>query len=321
MSVAAPAAPASHIAPGAPARGGRGWWWTAAGVLAVFVALGLLSEAFAPEPQGPAGSSYATSAPGAGAWAQLLSRDGRSVVRLRRSLSGARLPAGQTLVVLNAGTLSPAGARTVRRFVAHGGRAVFGGVAPGVLSTLLAHPPASRAAPIRTGHRAATLPETDGVSSVRSAGLGAFAGPGPGATAAITGSGGTLLAVDRLGRGRIDMLADASTVENVLLADADDARLALNLAGPAGTTVVFAEALHGYTPASGLAAFPGRWWVAIAGLALAAGAWAMSRGRRLGPPESSGPAPVPPRAAYVEAMARAIAGRDGHEADTDGGAG
>jgi hypothetical protein len=144
------------------------------------------------------------------------------------------------------------------------------------------------------------------VSTVHSAGLAAFTGPGAGATAALTGSGWTLLAARRLGRGRLDLLADASPVENGLLDRADDAQLALDLAGPPGTTVVFAEALHGYTAASGLAAFPGRWWVAIAGLALAAGAWALSRGRRLGPPEPSPPVPTPPRAAYVEAMARAL---------------
>jgi hypothetical protein len=282
------------------------WWQAAAGVLAVFVVLGLLSEAFDPAPQGPAGSSYATSAHGAGAWAQLLAQDGRTVVRLRRTLAGAPLRPSETLVVLDAGALSPSAARTVRRFVGHGGRAVFGGAAPGVLSTLLQHPPGSRSAPIPVAQRAAALPETAGVSTVHSAGLAAFTGPGAGATAALTGSGGTLLAARRLGRGRLDLLADASPVENGLLDRADDAQLALDLAGPPGTTVVFAEALHGYTAASGLAAFPGRWWVAIAGLALAAGAWALSRGRRLGPPEPSPPAPAPPRVAYVEAMARAL---------------
>jgi hypothetical protein len=117
---------------------------------------------------------------------------------------------------------------------------------------------------------------------------------------------GALLLTLKQGRGRIDLLADASPVENAMLARADNAQLALDLAGEPHRPVVFAEALHGYTEATGLAAIPTRWWIAFGGLILAAGAWALARGRRLGPPEPAAPEPAPPRREYVEALATVL---------------
>jgi hypothetical protein len=243
----------------------RGWLLAAAAVLAAFALLGIL-EAFEPAPQGPAGSSYATSVNGAAAWASLLSRDGHPVSRLRTGLGTARLRRNDTLVVVQARTLGGARAAVrLRHFVASGGRLVLAGVS--------------------------------GAASRGVLGTTASAGRGR-------------VRLRRLGRGRIAVLRDARAVENSGLAQGGNALLALRLAGSHGRPVLFAEALHGYTAATGLAAFPARWWATIAGLALAAGAWALARGRRLGPPEATAPAPIPPRAAYVDAMARAIvAGR------------
>jgi hypothetical protein len=238
----------------------RGWLLTAAGVLLLFVVLGLI-EAFTPAPQGPAGSSYATSARGAAAWAQLLGQDGHPVTRLRTPLDRARLAPGETLVVIGARTLTGSTGVHLRRFVSGGGRLVL-------------------------------------------------AGSGRSVARAVSGAGtpprATRIAVHRLGSGRVELLAHAAPLENAGLAHGADALLALRLAGPRARPVAFAEALHGYTAATGLAAFPARWWVTIVGLALAAGAWALSKARRLGPAEATSPAPVPPRAAYVDAMARAL---------------
>jgi hypothetical protein len=107
---------------------------------------------------------------------------------------------------------------------------------------------------------------------------------------------------ETLAAGRALRLGVTAPLENRELATADNAEFSLRLAGPAGRPVAFAEAIHGFGPATGLAAFPDRWWVAIALLALAAGAFVLARGRRLG-----GPDPVParapsPRVAYLEAM-------------------
>ena len=184
-----------------------------------------------------------------------------------------------------------------------------GGNPPATLPPLLPRSPSWTDAGSLFVKRVAFLPVVDGVTTVQTAGDAAWtSGPG---TPALAGTRGPALMVLTVGRGRIDLLADAAPVENRLLASVDNAQLALNLAGPHGAPVIFAEALHGYGDATGLAAIPTRWWVAFAVLCLAWAAWALARGRRIGPAEAAVPDPVPPRSAYVEALARAVArGRD-----------
>ena len=105
-------------------------------------------------------------------------------------------------------------------------------------------------------------------------------------------------------------LAGTGPLENRDLATAGNAEFSLRLAGAAGRPVAFAEAIHGFGPATGLAAFPGRWWVAIALLALSAGAFVLARGRRLGGPDPL-PARAPsPRTAYLEAMVATLRATD-----------
>jgi hypothetical protein len=289
-----------------------GWPAVAVAVLAAFVALGLLSEAFTPAPSGPAGSALSTTPAGAEAWAQLLSRDGHPVGVLRDPLSSAPLAPAEALVVLDAGTLSRAETTHLRAFVSAGGTLVIGGGDPRRdLPGLLLAPPARVLYGSTVARVVAPGPEVLGVVTVRSAGAGAWASD-PRATALVVGDAGTLLEVRRLGSGHIDLLADASPVENGLLASADNAQLALNLAGGLGRPVLFAEALHGFGTASGLAAIPTRGWILAIGLALAAGLWALARGRRLGPMEPAAPAPAPARSAYVDALAAALVrARDG----------
>jgi Domain of unknown function (DUF4350) len=281
--------------------------WAAAAlvVVAAFFVLGLIADAFAPAPEGPAGSSYATSSEGAAAWASLLTQAGHPVVALRRPLDAVALPSQSTVVVLGAGSLSSAAGRNLNRFVRAGGRLVIGGGDPSAtLPALLAQPPQWSASGSLVARRVALLPEVVGVRTVLTAGAGTWtSGPG---MPALAGARGPVLLVIELGRGRIALLADASPVENRLLASADNAQLALDLAGPRGTPVIFAEALHGYGEATGLAAIPTRWWVLFGGLCLAWAAWALARGRRIGPPEEPLPEPVPPRTAYVEALAGAL---------------
>lgn len=291
----------------------KGWVAAAIGVALLFVVLGLASEAFTPAPQGPAGSSYATTPAGAAAWAELLARSGRGVVQLRAPLDQARLPPSATLVVLGATSLSAAAGRELVSFVRAGGRLVIGGGDPSAtLPALLARAPGWTPSGPPVVHPVARVPEVAGVGTVVTAGAGAWS-TGPG-TPVLAGSGHVVLAVLGLGRGRIDLLADAAPVENRLLASADNAQLALNLAGPAGTPVVFAEALHGFGEATGLAAIPARWWLTFAGLCLAWAAWALARGRRVGEAEVPEPEPVPPRSAYVDAVARMIVRRRDREA-------
>jgi len=303
-ALATPAVAAKSAPPWKP------WAAAALVVIGAFFVLGLIADAFAPAPEGPAGSSYATSPAGAAAWAELLSRSGHPVVALRQPLESASLPPRATLVVLGADAMSSTAGQNLNRFVRAGGHLVIGGGNPtATLPAVLARPPAWTGSGSLVVKRVASLPEVDGVSTVLTAGAGAWTS-GPGAPA-LAGPRGPALLVRGLGRGRIALLADAAPVENRLLASADNAQLALNLAGPPGAPVIFAEAIHGYTEATGLAAIPTRWWVVFAGLCLAWAAWALARGRRIGPAEKPAPEPIPPRSAYVDALARALVrGRD-----------
>ena len=209
------------------------WLAAAVGVVAAFFALGLIADAFTPAPSGPAGSSYATSPAGAAAWAELLTRSGHPVAQLRRPLDDVALPPAATLIMLGADSLSPAAGQNLDRFVRAGGRLVIGGGdPPATLPALLPRAPGWTDSGSVLVKRVAFLPEVDGVNSVRTAGDGAWtSGPG---TPALAGTRGPALLVLRAGRGRVDLLADAAPVENQLLASADNAQLALNLAGPRG---------------------------------------------------------------------------------------
>lgn len=270
----------------APSTAWRGWVAAAVAVLLAFVLFGLVADAFAPGPQGPAESSFATSSSGLAAWAELLNRAGHRVSQLRQPLASARVSPASTLVVIGATGLSRGGAGRLRAFVARGGRLVLGGGSLSeVMPALVSSPPSwSPSGPRSYRVSGRTL---------STAGEGSF-------------GGARLLGLSSIGRGAVVLLADPSPVENRLLGEADNAQLAIDLAGAPGRPVVFAEALHGYGEATGLGAIPGRWWLAFAGLALAGGAWAVSRGKRLGPPESPPPPAVPPRSAYVDALAATL---------------
>ena len=105
--------------------------------------------------------------------------------------------------------------------------------------------------------------------------------------------------------GRIALVADPSPLQNRLLAEADNAALALALAGPGPVT--FVESVHGYGAETGLAALPDRFqWALIllglSGLLLIAARWP-----RLGPAEPPEEPLFPPRREYVDALAATLA--------------
>jgi len=281
----------------------RGWPALLAGVVAVGLALVVLSEAVGGGPQGPVSSSYATDADGLAAWASLLSRDGHAVTQLRTPLGSARLNPADTVVVLDPNALLHSEGARLLAFVRAGGRLIIGGSeGHNQLPALFAKTPEwSGSASTRefpSSHRDATTAQ---VSEVQSSGEGEWT-ESSGYSAPLHGYGGGALLLERaLGAGQLELLADASPLQNRLLASADNAQLALNLAGGA-RPVVFVESVHGYGQSRGLAALPSRWWIAFAGLTLAGGLWVLARGRRLGPAEPAGPVSQPPRAAYVHAI-------------------
>jgi hypothetical protein len=259
-------------------------------------------------PGGPVSSSYATAAEGLAAYFDLLRRSGHPVSRLRDRPAQARLDPASTVVLLDPVSVSRADAAALRRFVEAGGRLVAGGAGADLwVGAILDHPPSSSPGGPPSVEPIAPVEELAGVSAVRAEGSSSWADAGE-ALPVLGGSSGTaLLVVASQGRGRTDLLADASPLQNRLLGTADNAALGVGLAGPASRPVRFVESVHGYGESSGLRAIPSRWRWALAGLALAALLLMVARGRRLGPPESEARALPPPRRAYVESLAATLA--------------
>jgi len=270
-------------------------------------AIGFGLTALDPPPKGPASSSYATQPQGLRAWAELLEGAGHPVRRLREPPAERAPDPDGTVVVLDPGRLSERDGAALIRFVERGGRLVAGGQGSERLAGALAG--ARRAGGERpAGGPAGVLapvPEVAGVQRVNVGGRGIWEDAGR-AVPALGGGDGALLVVGARGAGRAALLADASPVQNRLLARADNAALALALAGEPGRPVAFVESVHGFGPAGGLAALPVRWQAALVGLGLAALAWLAAHVRRLGPAEVDGAPPVPARGAYVAALARTL---------------
>lgn len=271
----------------------------AALLVVLFVAIVLALEWFAPTPGGPAGSSFATAPAGAAAYAELLARDGRDVVRLREPVAEA----GEidTLVVLEPQHVDPAEARAIGRRVRGGMRLVAGGGATGWLRDVVAEPPAKGGGPPGRARVVGDAPETAGLTLVRFARGGTWARLGQTEPLLATASGPVAVAAGQ-GEGRVVLLADPTPLLNGALADADNAAFALDVAPG---RVAFLESIHGYTD-TGLRALPGRALWALLGLAVAALLLVWSMARRLGPPEEELRPLAPPRRDYAEALAAAL---------------
>jgi len=272
------------------------------GFLAFFVGLNAVAfviTSFRPEPSGEDGSAYATQPRGAAAYAELLQRAGHRVSYLRESLDEERLDPATTIIVLDAPELSGDEREALAGFLRRGGRLVAGGARAG--AGVVPRPPRWSPGGPRRSRPTAPVPETRSVREVVSAGEGGFDTIG-GALPAL-GTEHPLLVVAQVQGGRALLLADASPLQNRLLARADNAALGIGLAGPAGRPVAFVESVHGFGRGSGLEALPGRWKVGLALAILAALLWMGSRARRLGPPEDSGEPPPPARREHVEALA------------------
>lgn len=285
---------------------------TLVGAIVVVIGLNLLVEGVevvtgGSEPGGPTSSSYATGPDGLAAFAQLLVRRGHPVQQLRMSLDRAGLDPSLTLVVADPRGVTEAELGALAGFVAAGGRLVAAGssAAP-LLAGLPGGGPEWEDADVRTARPLVPAAEVAGVATVEAAGTGAWGRAGA-TLPVLGGTDGVLVTVAAVGQGRIVALADASPLQNRLLARADNAALAVAAVGEEGRTVAFAEAQHGYGRGSGVGAVPSRWRWAAAGGLLAALVWMWSRSRRLGPPDDIERSQPPPRRAYVDAMAGALA--------------
>ncbi len=282
-------------------------WLAIAGVVVVLTALTLAVPTSAEPVEGPAGSSYVTERRGAAAYHALLAASGYEVERLRRPVREARLQPGDTIVVLEPGSLPRAEAAAIARFVAGGGRAVLAGRG-GILALgeYLDVPPRWGPEGGGTAVPVAPAPEVAGVAEVAATGTGSWVETGE-AVPLLASEQGVLAMVAAPGDGRLVLLADATPLRNEFLAEADNAAFGLAIAGKPGSTVAFLESVHGFAPPSGLAALPDRWRWTLAGLTLAVLVWVVSRARRLGPPFTAARELPPPRARFVEALAAGLA--------------
>ena len=115
----------------------------------------------------------------------------------------------------------------------------------------------------------------------------------------------SLLTLARIGQGDAFLLATTEPLLNENLDVADDASLGLALAGPRTREVVFLERYHG--AGRGLDALPRQWLFTLVGMAVAALAFMLARGRRLGQPEPEEREFAPRRALYVESLGALLA--------------
>jgi hypothetical protein len=257
-------------------------------------------------PGGPASSSYATGADGDAAFGALLSRAGHEVVRNTGTPHTVKLGAGDTAVVLDPPFVLPDDLRALRAFVRGGGRLVASPGGTAWLAKVVQNGPLDGADGVARAHPLAPVPEVRGIGSVVTAGDNGWSSARA-ALPALGGARASVLAVARAGGGRALLLADATPLQNRYLARADNAQLALALAGAPSRRVVFFEGYHGYGRGSGLGAIPGSWQRALLMAAAAVLVFMLARVRRLGPPEDDTRPFAPARREYVDALAATLA--------------
>jgi hypothetical protein len=269
-------------------------------VLVAFYVITVAVDALLPSPEGPRSSSFATSSHGMAAWAELLERSGIEVRRLRERTSDRTLPAEGTVVMLDPESYTRGQARALRRFAERGGRVVAGPAGNWLADLAGGEPPRWDDGGEPEARVLVPAPETGGATTVRTAETGRWEAAGD--KLPVVDS---IVLVEEVGEGRIAYVADASPLQNRLLAEADNAALALALAGEG--PVVFVESVHGYGTATGLAALPERFQWALVLLGLSGLVLIAARWPRMGPPEPPEEPLFPPRRAYVDALAATLA--------------
>jgi hypothetical protein len=280
--------------------------WIVIGVVVVgLIVLNLVASLFdravgGNEPGGTPGSSYATAPQGLAAFRTLLARFGHEVSVQRGTVANQHLDPHATVFVIEPDELSSDDTAALLEFVAEGGRLVIGGAAPSpYLHNLRDDPPRWQSDGVTNWTE--VDPSFVGVHEIETAGDGSWTEPGT-SSVLVGSTEQSLLTQERVGAGEIAFLADPSPLENGYLAEVDNAAFALQLAGTAGRSVVFAEGVHGFGSQRGFAAVPGAWKLALLLLAVAALAFVWSRAWRFGPPDRTAREMPPARAEYVDAL-------------------
>src|SRR3954447_1679590 len=270
-------------------------------VIALNIAAGLIDRAVGGgEPRGVSGSSYGTQPEGLGGLATLLTQYGYPVTRSRGDVIDARLDINSTVFVIEPDAVSDTDAAALLQFASAGGRLVLGASNPPYLGRFRDRPP--RWSAVGSLVYDDIAPQLGDVRRVETAGTVSWASTGPG-VALVRAAHDTLLTEDRVGRGSIFFLADASPLENKYLARAGNAALGIGLAGSTPRPVEFLEGVHGFGASRGIGAIPIQWKISLLVLAAAAVTLAWSRSRRFGPPDRRARDFTPARAEYVRALA------------------
>jgi hypothetical protein len=264
-----------------------------AALLLVNIGLGLLDSATrGADTRGAQSSSFSTASSGTAGYAELLRRFGHDTSQARGTIGPASLSPASTAVVLDAAP-SESARRALAEFVAAGGTALVGG-ADATLWTRGMGIDAPRWDPIGREQSHVAIEGT--TYDVRTDGRGRWRG----------GTGQALVQSQRVGAGRVVLLADTSPLQNRLLDRSDNAAFGLAVAGEDRASVVFVEGPHGFGSSTGLDAVPTRWKIALVGGALAALLTLIAASRRLGPAEETVRDLAPPRRAYTDALGAAL---------------
>ncbi len=256
---------------------------------------------------GPPGSSYASTVLGVLAWKELLDAVDIPTGRLEQSIKRGLLDAESTLVILEPGFWEPGEVELegLRRFLNDGGRLVLGGwISDDVIESLGALAPSRSFNGPTSSSVISSHPDTEGVVSVAGPGFGSFADL-TGATPLLGSNGVVTLLTQPVGEGMMVHLADAEIVSNGYIGQADNAILAVNLAG--GRNVIFNEYVHGYGADGLFAILPQRWRWTLWLLGTAIIVWMVSVGRRLGPPEPEFRDLAPERGRYIDSLGALMA--------------
>jgi hypothetical protein len=257
---------------------------------------------------GPAGSSYVTTASGVGAMFEMYEQLGLHPVRLRDSFLREPMQVDQVLFQMNETTVSveeEVEARAVRDFVTGGGRLILAGpVSEGYLRVLSEDYPVyaleDGIGPVEQVF--SDLPAS-GVATIESDTIGVIAEPRTWTPLYVDDQGRVLVVVSGLGSGEVYWIADYTFFANSHIALADNASLAVALAD--GRQPVFDETIHGFFNNAGL--IPQQWLLAFwLGLAAALVA-VVSYGTRRVPPEEFKRDLAPARAQYVDSMGSLLA--------------
>ncbi|MEX1003995.1 MAG: DUF4350 domain-containing protein [Acidimicrobiia bacterium] len=254
--------------------------------------------------EGPAGSSFATTATGTAAFHETLDRVGREPVRLREPLSGNVLGGVDSYFLSDVefGQFDESELNALAAFVEGGGIALVSGIPPRAILESFDVVLEWSGAAVGEVPVLGSLPNAATVHASR---FGSFDPDHPGDP--LAGSSERDLAVAFAhGAGTIIFVADSSLGHNATIDRADNVDF---LGDIVEGRVAFDEYRHGYRNTSSgglLAAAPGNWAGALVlgGIVLVLAL--VSYGRRFGPVEPTGRELVPDRSTYIEAVARSL---------------